>query len=249
MKIARAVAAGLLLAGSLSITVVTAVCQEPQPSIQPAQPWREPTTSAKRPVPSFLAAPAPRAPAPPLPPLPSTSITGPVTEVPNATTLVVADHRIRLIGIDPGPPDVLAPFEHWLLHKAGILQCAPVAQTGRYLCHSADGSDVGGTAVLSGVARVGEGATADYRKLENQAREARRGFWIAAPVSAVGRRAIARGMRKSPPNAGSRRIRPTQPWPRISAPASQSTHLWPRISAPAIQSTKPWPEPTGGSTK
>jgi len=133
------------------------------------------------------AAPPPRAPLPVSAPVTTSSalpsataaavVSGPVTEVPNATTLVVGTSRIRLIGVDPGPPEVLAPFEDWLLHKAGTLKCTPIAQTGRYLCRAADGSDVGATAVLSGVARVGEGATADYRKFENQAREAKRGLW------------------------------------------------------------------------
>jgi endonuclease YncB( thermonuclease family) len=95
----------------------------------------------------------------------------------NAATLLVGDQRIRLVGIDPGPAAVLPPFANWLLHQAGTLQCQPVAQTGRYLCRKADGGDIGGTAVLSGVARIGMGATADYRKFENAARESKRGLW------------------------------------------------------------------------
>ena len=74
-------------------------------------------------------------------------VQGPVTRVPNAATLVVGDQRIRLSGVDPGPPTVLAPFENWL-RAQGALSCEPDAQTGRYRCFTSGGVDVAEAAIL-----------------------------------------------------------------------------------------------------
>ncbi len=103
-------------------------------------------------------------------------IRGPVTRVPNAATLVVNDQRIRLSGIDPGPQEVLAPFENWVRGQ-GALMCEPDAQTGRYHCLTGGGVDVAEAAILNGAGRVGDGATPDYRQSETAARQARRGLW------------------------------------------------------------------------
>jgi endonuclease YncB( thermonuclease family) len=96
--------------------------------------------------------------------------------VPNAATLVVADRRIRLSGIDPGPFAALGSFESWL-HAQGALLCEPDAQTGRYRCFTGNGVDVAEAAILNGAGRVGDGATPAYRESETQARTAKRGFW------------------------------------------------------------------------
>jgi len=104
------------------------------------------------------------------------SIHGTVSRVPNAATLVVGDQRIRLSGIDPGPLEVLAPFESWLRGQ-GDLVCEPDAQTGRYRCLTGSGVDVAEAAILNGSGRVGDGATPEYRDSETQAREAKRGLW------------------------------------------------------------------------
>jgi endonuclease YncB( thermonuclease family) len=101
---------------------------------------------------------------------------GPVTKVPNAATLVVADQRIRLSGIDPGPPTVLSPFETWV-RAQGPLVCEPDAQTGRYRCFTSGGIDVAEAAILNGAGRVGDGATPEYRERETEARQERRGLW------------------------------------------------------------------------
>jgi endonuclease YncB( thermonuclease family) len=103
-------------------------------------------------------------------------IRGPVTKVPNAGTLVVADHRIRLSGIDPGPSTVLSPFENWI-RAQGALMCEPDAQTGRYRCFTDSGIDVAEAAILNGAGRVGDGATPGYRERETEARQGRRGLW------------------------------------------------------------------------
>jgi endonuclease YncB( thermonuclease family) len=103
-------------------------------------------------------------------------IRGPVTRVPNAATLVVNDQRIRLSGIDPGPQEVLAPFENWLRGQ-GALGCEPDALTGRYHCFTGGGVDVAQAAILNGAGRVGDGATPAYRDSETAARQGRRGLW------------------------------------------------------------------------
>jgi endonuclease YncB( thermonuclease family) len=103
-------------------------------------------------------------------------IRGPVTKVPNAGTLIVADHRIRLAGIDPGPSTVLSPFENWI-RAQGALLCEPDAQTGRYRCFTSSGIDVAEAAILNGAGRVGDGATPSYREREADARQGRRGLW------------------------------------------------------------------------
>ena len=104
------------------------------------------------------------------------TVRGPVTRVPNAATLIVADQRVRLSGIDPGPSTVLAPFENWV-RAQGVLHCEPDAQTGRYRCFTGGGVDVAEAAILNGAGRVGDGASPGYRESETQARTAKRGFW------------------------------------------------------------------------
>ena len=104
------------------------------------------------------------------------AIRGPVTRVPNAATLVVADQRLRLSGIDPGPGEALAPFENWVRGQ-GALMCEPDAQTGRYRCFTSGGVDVAEAAILNGAGRVGDGAKPEYRDSETQARTAKRGLW------------------------------------------------------------------------
>jgi endonuclease YncB( thermonuclease family) len=104
------------------------------------------------------------------------TIRGKVVRVPNAATLVVGDQRIRLSGIDPGPTEVLGPFENWLRNQ-GDLACETEAQTGRYRCFTSSGVDVAEAAILNGTGRVGDGAVPEYRDSEAQARQARRGLW------------------------------------------------------------------------
>ncbi len=104
------------------------------------------------------------------------AIRGTVSRVPNAATLVVADQRIRLSGIDPGPQAVLAPFEKWVAAQ-GALDCQPEAETGRYRCLTGGGVDVAQAAILNGCGRVGDGAMPAYRDSEAQARNAKRGLW------------------------------------------------------------------------
>ncbi len=96
--------------------------------------------------------------------------------MPNAATLVVGDQRVRLSGIDPGPADVLGPFESWVRGQ-GDLACEPDAQTGRYRCFTSGGVDIAEAAILNGSGRVGDGAIPEYRDSETQARQAHRGLW------------------------------------------------------------------------
>ncbi len=104
------------------------------------------------------------------------AIRGAVTKVPNAATLVVADQRLRLSGVDPGPPKDLQGFESWVRGQ-GALLCEPDAQTGRYRCFTGAGVDVAEAAILNGAGRVGEGASPAYRDSETAARQGKRGLW------------------------------------------------------------------------
>jgi endonuclease YncB( thermonuclease family) len=135
----------------------------PPPPVSAGSP-AAPPASARASSPEIAAAAAPGA------------IRGAVNRVPNAATLVVADQRIRLSGIDPGPSEVLAPFESWLRGQ-GELLCEPDAQTGRYHCFTSGGVDVAQAAILNGAGRVGDGATTEYRNSETQARQGNRGLW------------------------------------------------------------------------
>ncbi len=108
------------------------------------------------------------------------AVRGPVGSVPNAATLVVADRRIRLSGIDPGPQSALASFETWVKAQ-GALLCEPDAQTGRYRCFTGGGVDVAEAAILNGAGRVGDGAMPAYRSSENAARQGMRGLWAQQP--------------------------------------------------------------------
>ncbi|MGH7059350.1 MAG: thermonuclease family protein [Stellaceae bacterium] len=103
-------------------------------------------------------------------------VRGAVTKVPNAATLVVADQRLRLSGVDPGPPKDLQGFESWVRGQ-GALLCEPDAQTGRYRCFTGAGVDVAEAAILNGAGRVGEGASPAYRDSETAARQGKRGLW------------------------------------------------------------------------
>jgi endonuclease YncB( thermonuclease family) len=130
--------------------------------------------TAPAPPPSTNPPTTPAAAAPPSGP--AGTIRGTVSKVPNAATLVVADQRIRLSGIDPGPQAVLAPFEKWV-EAQGALDCEPEAQTDRYRCLTGGGVDVAQAAILNGSGRVGDGAPPAYRDSETQARNAGRGLW------------------------------------------------------------------------
>jgi endonuclease YncB( thermonuclease family) len=128
------------------------------------------------PAPAATPATAPAATSPAGAPGAGSAIRGTVSKVPNAATLVVADQRIRLSGIDPGPQAVLGPFATWV-EAQGALDCEPDAQTGSYRCLTGSGIDVAQAAILNGAGRVGDGAPPGYRDSETQARNANRGLW------------------------------------------------------------------------
>ena len=154
----------------LLATAVTANSPAARVAAQDAAP-----DAVATPSPALTTAPTSEATAPQPKPTPAV-IRGPVTKVPNAATLVVADRRIRLSGIDPGPFAALGSFESWL-HGQGALLCEPDAQTGRYRCFTSNGVDVAEAAILNGAGRVGDGAMPSYRERESEARQARRGLW------------------------------------------------------------------------
>jgi endonuclease YncB( thermonuclease family) len=53
----------------------------------------------------------------------------------------------------------------------------PRLKTGRYQCFTATGEDIAEAALLAGVARVRDPATAAYRNAEAQARRKGKGQW------------------------------------------------------------------------
>ncbi len=101
---------------------------------------------------------------------------GAVTTIIDAAHLVVAGQQIRLIGVDPGPADAIAPFEKWLRAHA-TLTCEPSPRTGRYRCLTTNGVDVAEAALLNGAAQVADDAAPIYREREAEARQAGRGLW------------------------------------------------------------------------
>jgi endonuclease YncB( thermonuclease family) len=143
---------------------------KPAPSSAAGPPGTEAPAATTPPAPSSAASPPAAGSSSP------TVLKGLVTRVPNAATLVVADQRIRLSGIDPGPPGALSPFETWV-RSQGALQCEPEAQTGRFRCLTGGGIDVAEAAILNGSGRVGAGAPPGYREREIEARQAHRGLW------------------------------------------------------------------------
>jgi endonuclease YncB( thermonuclease family) len=106
----------------------------------------------------------------------SAVIRGIVTDVPNVATWVILGRTVRLLGIDPGPPNLLASLVNWVRAK-GPVECLPQARTGRYQCFTATGEDIAESALLAGVGRVGNRAGAAYRNAESRARQKGKGLW------------------------------------------------------------------------
>jgi endonuclease YncB( thermonuclease family) len=103
-------------------------------------------------------------------------VAGAASSVPNAASLVIGERTVRLAGVDAGPASALGPFETWVKGQ-GSLDCEPAAGTGAFRCYTGKGVDVGEAAILNGVARAGDGASALYRERETAAREAKKGLW------------------------------------------------------------------------
>jgi endonuclease YncB( thermonuclease family) len=103
-------------------------------------------------------------------------VNGPVTDVRDVATWVVDGHTVRLFGIDPGPPKLLASLVNWVRAK-GAVECLPQESTQLYRCFTATGEDIAEAALLAGIGRSGEGATAAYQSAESDARRMGKGLW------------------------------------------------------------------------
>jgi endonuclease YncB( thermonuclease family) len=91
-------------------------------------------------------------------------------------TWVVDGRTVRLLGIDPGPPKHLASLVNWVRAK-GAVECLLQWPTQLYRCFTATGEDIAEAALLAGIGRTGEGATAAYQSAESNARRMGKGLW------------------------------------------------------------------------
>jgi hypothetical protein len=107
---------------------------------------------------------------------PTQVVEGIVTDVPNVATWIVGGRRIRLFGITPGPPKLLASLVNWVRAK-GPVECVPQAGILLYRCFTATGEDIVEAALLAGVGRAGERATGAYETAESDARRLGKGLW------------------------------------------------------------------------
>ena len=103
-------------------------------------------------------------------------VNGPITDVRDVATWVVDGHTVRLFGIDPGPPKLLASLVNWVRAK-GAVECLPQEPTQLYRCFTATGEDIAEAALLAGIGRAGEGAMAAYQSAESNARWMGIGLW------------------------------------------------------------------------
>ena len=103
----------------------------------------------------------------------SETVSGEVSEVPDAMTWVVADHTVQLWGVRPGPQR-LAPallrFVDWVRTKGPVV-CQKHVRSNRYQCSTATGEDIAEAALVDGLGRAAEGAARGYRDAEAQARK------------------------------------------------------------------------------
>jgi endonuclease YncB( thermonuclease family) len=103
-------------------------------------------------------------------------INGIVTDVRDVTTWTLGGRTVRLFGINPGPPKFLASLVNWVRAK-GPVECMPQARTLLYRCFTATGEDIAEAALLAGVGRAGNRATAAYENAESSARRMGKGLW------------------------------------------------------------------------
>jgi endonuclease YncB( thermonuclease family) len=103
-------------------------------------------------------------------------INGIVTDVRDVATWTVGGRTVRLFGINPGAHKHLASLVNWVRAK-GPVECMPQARTPLYRCFTATGEDIAEAALLAGIGRAGERATAAYENAESSARRMGKGLW------------------------------------------------------------------------
>ncbi|MBL8697132.1 MAG: hypothetical protein JNK67_02090 [Alphaproteobacteria bacterium] len=106
-------------------------------------------------------------------------VSGTVTRVIDAATLVVGTRTIRLGAVEAGPVRFLDIVRPWLTGAASPLNCERRSDAA-FDCFSADKRDVGETMILNGLARAGAGAPAYYVEAQDKARQAKKGLWRSA---------------------------------------------------------------------
>jgi endonuclease YncB( thermonuclease family) len=107
---------------------------------------------------------------------PTEVVNGIVTGVRDVATWVVGGRTIRLSGISPGPPKLLPSLVNWVRAK-GLVECLPQAGSLSYRCFTATGEDIAEAALLAGIGRAGDGATAAYEGAQSSARRMGKGLW------------------------------------------------------------------------
>jgi endonuclease YncB( thermonuclease family) len=103
-------------------------------------------------------------------------VNGIVIDVRDVATWVVGGRTLRLFGINPGPHELLASLVNWVRAK-GPVECVLQARTPLYRCFTATGEDIAEAALLAGIGRAGERATAAYENAESSARRMGKGLW------------------------------------------------------------------------
>lgn len=106
-------------------------------------------------------------------------VSGAVTRVVDAATLVVGTRTIRLGAVEAGPVRFVEVVRPWLTGAASPLTCERRPDAA-FDCFSADRRDVGETMILNGLARAGAGAPAYYLEAQDKAKQAKKGLWRTA---------------------------------------------------------------------
>jgi len=145
------------------------------PPSPPAAGWTQPPPPA--PGGATANAGTPLAPAAPAGAMPEQAISGrPIIR--DTATLVIDGRAILLAGINGVGGAPLNSFKDYVTENGGIVTCLPAnAGPYTYTCRLPDGTDLAMTALVNGAARLGDGASAEYRAQEASARANHRGIW------------------------------------------------------------------------
>jgi endonuclease YncB( thermonuclease family) len=103
-------------------------------------------------------------------------VSGIPTDVRDVVTWTIGGRTVRLFGIKPGPRKLLGLLVNWVRAK-GSVECLPQAGSLSYRCFTATGEDIAEAALLAGIGRAGEHATAAYESAESSARLMGKGLW------------------------------------------------------------------------
>ncbi len=106
-------------------------------------------------------------------------VSGAVTRVVDAATLVIGARTVRLGALDPGPLRFLDVVRPWLTGAASPVTCERRPDAA-FDCFSADRRDLGETMILNGLARAGAGAPGFYLEAQDKARQGKKGLWRSA---------------------------------------------------------------------